>query len=242
MPQRSTSTRTSTTARTPSSRTATSKAPPGADPQRRPAHRVQRQNTALAHTRYMEMLLALDKVPRLHNILAAFFGWLLLAGFVVFPGTFTSVQAELASSSSSSTAPPDVARALLLDRIDNPPLLVVAAVACGAGALGLLGLAVRWRRNYVWLLGRVFLPAATNALAGLISTLVAVYAQKGGDWSIMARVTGAVEAGDLVVCGVLCVLTTVMLRWVKREHEKEVERLEKEEGGEGGFMARVGKK
>lgn len=43
-------------------------------------------------TRYMNMLLALDGIPRMHNILAAFFTWILLAGFVLFPGTFTSLQ------------------------------------------------------------------------------------------------------------------------------------------------------
>ena len=43
-------------------------------------------------TRYMNMLLALDSIPRLHNVLASFFTWFLLAGFLLFPGTFTSLQ------------------------------------------------------------------------------------------------------------------------------------------------------
>jgi hypothetical protein len=37
----------------------------------------------------MNMLLSLDTIPRLHNILASFFGWIILAGFTIFPGTFT---------------------------------------------------------------------------------------------------------------------------------------------------------
>lgn len=37
-------------------------------------------------TRYMEMLLHLDKIPRLDNILASVFTWILLAGFLVIPG------------------------------------------------------------------------------------------------------------------------------------------------------------
>lgn len=50
-------------------------------------------------TRYMNMLLALDGIPRFHNILIAFFTWLLLAGFVLFPGTFSSFrQAETDST------------------------------------------------------------------------------------------------------------------------------------------------
>jgi hypothetical protein len=41
-------------------------------------------------TRYMNMLLALDDIPPLFNLMASFFTWILLAGFVLFPGTFAS--------------------------------------------------------------------------------------------------------------------------------------------------------
>lgn len=43
-------------------------------------------------TQYVNMLLALDDIPKLHNIFAAFFNWILLAGFILFPGTFTSLK------------------------------------------------------------------------------------------------------------------------------------------------------
>jgi hypothetical protein len=43
-------------------------------------------------TQYVNMLLALDDIPSLHNIFAGFFNWILLAGFILFPGTFTSLQ------------------------------------------------------------------------------------------------------------------------------------------------------
>lgn len=43
-------------------------------------------------TQYVNMLLALDDIPKLHNLLAKFFNWILLAGFVLFPGTFTSLK------------------------------------------------------------------------------------------------------------------------------------------------------
>jgi hypothetical protein len=43
-------------------------------------------------TQYVNMLLALDDIPMLHNILAKFFNWILLAGFILFPGTFTSLK------------------------------------------------------------------------------------------------------------------------------------------------------
>ena len=43
-------------------------------------------------TQYVNMLLALDDIPKLHNMLAKFFNWILLAGFILFPGTFTSLK------------------------------------------------------------------------------------------------------------------------------------------------------
>ncbi|CZT08633.1 uncharacterized protein RAG0_13624 [Rhynchosporium agropyri] len=43
-------------------------------------------------TRYIDMLLQLDTIPKLHNILAGVFSWLLLAGYLVLPGTFTSIR------------------------------------------------------------------------------------------------------------------------------------------------------
>ena len=43
-------------------------------------------------TQYVNMLLALDDIPQLHNMFAGFFNWILLAGFLLFPGTFTSLK------------------------------------------------------------------------------------------------------------------------------------------------------
>ena len=52
-------------------------------------------------TRYVNMLLALDDISPLFNILAAFFTWILLAGFLLFPGTFASWKDEPAGSPQS---------------------------------------------------------------------------------------------------------------------------------------------
>lgn len=228
-PQRLSSTRTSTT-RNPSVRSAT-----GNGPQRRPTAGLHRENTL--QTRYMEMLLSLDKIPRLHNILAAFFGWVLLAGFVVFPGTFTSIR-DLSDNPELEDESPTAST--VLSHVQNLPLLVIAAICCGIGTAGLLWLAFRWRSNYVWLLNRVYLPGATNALAGLISTLVVVYSQKHGDWSVTAMITGIVEAADLVICGSLFVCNTLLLKRVQRKHGREMEQFE--QTGEEGLFERAGRK
>jgi hypothetical protein len=101
----------------------------------------------------MNMLLDMDNIPRLHNILASFFTWILLAGFVIFPGTFTSIQ-QLDSDpkvQSSQTAE------TILQSVKNVPLLVVAGICCGIGAGGMCWLWWTWRMNYVWLLNRIFL-------------------------------------------------------------------------------------
>lgn len=40
------------------------------------------------------MLLELDNVPKLHNVLASLFTWILLAGYIVFPATFNRLQED----------------------------------------------------------------------------------------------------------------------------------------------------
>ena len=43
-------------------------------------------------TQYVNMLLAKDKIHIVYKALAGFFTWILLAGFILFPGTFTHLQ------------------------------------------------------------------------------------------------------------------------------------------------------
>jgi hypothetical protein len=44
-----------------------------------------------SRSQYMNMLLALDDIPTVYDLAASFFTWILLAGFVLFPCTFTSL-------------------------------------------------------------------------------------------------------------------------------------------------------
>lgn len=154
---------------------------------------VERAGTSY-HTRYMEMLLNLDTIPRLHNIYASLLSWCILAGFVVVPGTFTSIQ-ELTDDPAVVA---NEAASTLLNSVKNVPLLVIAAVCCGIGVAGMMWLAWRWRQNYVWLLNRLFLPGLMNGLAGLISTLVTVYTQQHGDWSVVSQFSESPSASPRV--------------------------------------------
>jgi hypothetical protein len=68
-------------------------------------------------TRYLDMFIELDSIPRLHYILASLFTWLLLAGYVVFPGTFISLRNSNALNGVGS------AGKAVLKTFQNPPLL-----------------------------------------------------------------------------------------------------------------------
>jgi hypothetical protein len=66
-------------------------------------------------TQYVNMLLAIDDIPVLDGFLCKFFTWILLAGFVLFPGTFSSL----------TTIPPSQLNGTekqILDHVKNLPL------------------------------------------------------------------------------------------------------------------------
>jgi len=108
-------------------------------------------------TRYMEMLLhAADAVPRLHNILAAVFTWILLASFLVVPGTFTSFRNSDAFKQADEDDGNKVAHAIV-HSIAHIGLLAVSAILLSIGGLGCFWLWYVWRLNYVWLINRIFL-------------------------------------------------------------------------------------
>lgn len=144
----------------------------GEKPPTRPA--LQRRQTT-ARTRYIDMLLGLDHVSPLHNILASACVWILLAGYIVFPATFNSLQ-----KSSFDDKADTKLKAEALATARNLPLLYVAAVACGVGVMGSVWLWWKHRQNYVWVVNRIFLPSLLNSVAGLVSTLVNVYSAQDG--------------------------------------------------------------
>ncbi|KAH7326328.1 hypothetical protein B0I35DRAFT_449038 [Stachybotrys elegans] len=169
------------------------------------------------------MLLNQDDIPQMHTILAAFFVWLLLAGFLVFPGTFTNIEESIENGNQDAFA--TQAASAILSTSRNIPLLVIASTACGIAVLGMLYLAIEHRNNYIWLLNKLLLPGATNGLAGLISTLIGVYSQQDGEWNITALVTAIVEASCVVICGMLFIIfKAILLRSVQRKHGEKMKK------------------
>lgn len=177
------------------------------------------QRSGTQHSRYVQMLLKQDHIPRLHNILAALFVWLLLAGFLVFPGTFTSIRESIDERENDKNTEDSEAVKAILKGVKNVPLLVIATICCVVAAIGMISLAFRHVRNYVWLINRLLLPGVANSLAGLISTLIAVYTQRNGDWSVTAKITAIIEGSYLFVCAVLFIsIERYFLRKVKQRH------------------------
>lgn len=187
--------------------------------EKRPERPTQPERTDTHHSRYVQMLLKQDHIPRLHNILAAIFVWLLLAGFLVFPGTFTSIRESIDERENDENIDDGETVSTILKSVKNVPLLVIAAVSCVIAAIGMVCLALRHMRNYVWLINRLLVPGMANSLAGLISTLIAVYTQKNGNWSVTAQITAIVEGSYLFVCAVLFgLIERYLLQKVKKKH------------------------
>ncbi|KAI6352249.1 hypothetical protein MCOR25_009470 [Pyricularia grisea] len=158
------------------------------------------------------MLKSIDKIPRMHNILASVFTWVLLAGFVVFPATFSW---------------PPLGSVVLQQYC----LIGLAASLVVFGVLGMAFMGVRWRKNYVWLLNRIFLPGALNGLAGLVASGAATYAAhihgvpQTQVWTITAVSVVCFEGAVFLVCSILFVIySKVLIGRMKLEYERNLEK------------------
>ncbi|KAL9112998.1 MAG: hypothetical protein Q9227_002863 [Pyrenula ochraceoflavens] len=199
-----------------------SKTLPRSNTSRSTAQKPEMMRTPSVQTRYMQMLLHIDEIPRMHNILAAFFTWVLLAGFITFPGTFTSAQNALNKKHPNGEAE-EVAHHVL-NKVVNVGLIWVAGVCCVVGGGGMLWLWFRWRSNYIFLINRIFLPGLMNSLAGFLSTIINVYTAQHGDWSISAKATGITTGACAGVTLLLFALYNFwVLKRVKRKHAREMD-------------------
>ena len=113
------------------------------------------QRIPSVQTRYMDMLLSQDTIPRLHNILASFFQWILLAGYLVLPATFNSISESNEVQTSSQGG--NIAAKAALTVVKNVPLLYVGAFGAGVGLTGKACLYFVHRRNYIWLVNKIFM-------------------------------------------------------------------------------------
>ncbi|KAL4745465.1 hypothetical protein BDW72DRAFT_208186 [Aspergillus terricola var. indicus] len=178
-----------------------------------------RSTTLTVETEYVCMLLELQDIHWVYNFAASLANWVLLAGYLVVPGTFTSLQK---SDSITDKLSQNNAEKAILETIQNPPLVAIAWSFLGIG-IGIMSvLFYRWRRNYLWLINRLFIPILLNTAAGLLTSLISIYTAKDGYWSVMALLT-------VIVSGVLALSSTGLtvfykfwkLRIVIADHERE---------------------
>jgi hypothetical protein len=96
-------------------------------------------------SRYEEMVLEIDNlINPYYFILAGFFTWLLLAGFLVSPSTYASVQQSNALDRSGAVGKS------VISAVRNVPLIYIASFACLGATVGICWLWHRWRFNCVW--------------------------------------------------------------------------------------------
>lgn len=96
------------------------------------------------------MAVGSNKVEWIYNTIAVASNWLLLAGFIVFPGTFISL------SRAGVLGDSQVSR-VFQNTIRNTPLLYIGAFWCLIGACGIWWVWWHIWDNYIWLIYRVFL-------------------------------------------------------------------------------------
>jgi pilus assembly protein TadC len=119
----------------------------------------------------------------------------------------------------------------------------------------MLWLWYRWRANYIWLVNRVFMyvptlpfrsfaaqgmltlpfrPGFLNSLAGVLSTLSSVLGTQHATLSISSKSTIIVTSAIAGVCGILTAFYMfVLIRNIKKQHDREVGKQRAGKHGEG---------
>lgn len=94
------------------------------------------------------MILDAANISLRYNVLAAVFSWFTLSGFVIFPGTYSSLGH---SSLLHETQAGQIVEAV----VENLPLVWVASLCCAVGLSGTIWLGYIFRLNFAWLSDRI---------------------------------------------------------------------------------------
>ncbi|PYH40081.1 uncharacterized protein BP01DRAFT_309066 [Aspergillus saccharolyticus JOP 1030-1] len=172
--------------------------------------------------RYVQMLIDMENIPLLDSILAAAFCWILLAGYLVFPGTFTSLRT---SASFKTTADGNAIGRTAYHAVQNVSLLSIASICCFIGLSGACWLYYRNQHNYVWTARKIFLPILINSATGFFNTLINVYTAQAKTWSVIATVTAAITGFFAIFSGALFITyNNVLLARLQRVFNTEMEK------------------
>ncbi|KAK4119379.1 hypothetical protein N657DRAFT_581708 [Parathielavia appendiculata] len=133
----------------------------------------------MASQTYEDMVVESYNAPSLYNIAAGLSSWILLASFIIFPGTFTSLG-KLKDTEAGEA---------VYNVVQHIPLLLFSVLCCFASIIGTTFLWLKFRHNHVWLLSNLIGPGLLNSISGLLTVLVGVYASHNGEWSVTAKAT-----------------------------------------------------
>lgn len=105
---------------------------------------------------YVKMLKGEAEMDIKYNLAASSANWSLLAGYLVVPGTFTSLQH---SNEVENALQVNKTGKAILQAIQNPPLLIIACVFFAGGSIALLCLlrSSKIKHNYPWLINKIFM-------------------------------------------------------------------------------------
>ncbi|CRL19522.1 unnamed protein product [Penicillium camemberti] len=171
-------------------------------------------------TAYTKMIIEFYCTPLRYNVLASTTNWVLLAGYLVIPGTFTSLQKS--KSLEHKLDANDTGKTILYT-IQNPPVLGIGCSFLILGALGMSALGWDRRHNYVWLINKMFIPTFLNSIAGLITTVINIYTARNGHWPIMAVLTASITAAvALASFFLILVYQFGKLERIKQDHIREI--------------------
>ncbi|KAJ6168715.1 hypothetical protein N7497_001558 [Penicillium chrysogenum] len=159
---------------------------------------------------YMRMIMEADEISWQDNVLASTAHWILLAGYLVIPGTFTSLQK---SDTIHNGLADNEAGEWILNTIQNPPLLATACVLFVSGLAIMSWLFWEYR-------GELYLAYQSN-LSGFLTTIISLYTAHDGDWSIMVLLT-VITSGLSVACSLilLYIYKFGKLERLKQEHNR----------------------
>ncbi|KAJ5110859.1 hypothetical protein N7532_001394 [Penicillium argentinense] len=160
-----------------------------------------------SQSRYVQLVIQSNDVSWEANFLASVSNWLLLAGYLVVPGTFTSLEKseKLGGALEESSTGQAV-----LNTIQNPPLLTTACFLFCIGSTTMAALYWRQRGNYIWLMNKLFMPTLMNSLAGLLTTTVNICTARSGDMSIMGLLT-------IIASGISAIFSAALIAFLFRE-------------------------
>jgi hypothetical protein len=102
------------------------------------------------------MLREEEEMDLVFNITVSAANWALLAGYLVVPGTFTSLQS---SGQVEHALQANKAGRTMLHTIQHPPLLSIACCLLVGGIAAFVWLLhfPKLRGNYVWLINKLFM-------------------------------------------------------------------------------------